>query len=187
MILTLGGKAPVLGAGVFVAPNATLIGDIELGDGSSVWFGCVLRADIGTIRIGARTNIQDLSMAHMTHGLSNLEVGSDVTVGHGVILHGCRVEDRCLIGMGAILLDNAVIGAGSLVGAGALVPPRMVVPPGSLVLGNPAKVVRPVNAKEQMMIEAGTIHYVENAKRYVAALAPMSREAEAEAAGFEVP
>jgi len=171
MLLSMGGKTPVLGAGVFIAPNATLIGDIEMGEASSVWFGCVLRADIGTIRIGARTNIQDLSMAHMTHGLSNLEVGADVTVGHGVILHGCRVEDACLVGMGAIVLDNAVIGEGSLVGAGALVPPRMKVPPGSLVLGNPAKVVRPINAREKAMIEEGGAHYVENAKRYVAELA----------------
>lgn len=159
-------KAPALHPSVFVAPNATLIGDIEMAEGSSVWFGCVLRADIGTIRIGARTNIQDLTMAHMTHGLSNLEVGADVTVGHNVILHGCTVEDACLIGMGAIVLDNAVVGAGSLVGAGALVPPRMKIPPGSLVLGNPAKIVRPVNARETDMIVLGGTHYVENAKRY---------------------
>lgn len=181
MILAMDGKSPDVHGSAFVAPNATLIGDVVIAESASVWFGCVLRADVGTIRVGARTNIQDLTMAHMTHGLSNLEVGADVTVGHGVILHGCRVEDRCLLGMGAILLDNAVIGAGSLVGAGALVPPRMVVPPGSLVLGNPAKVVRPVNAREVAMIEAGTMHYVENAKRYVDALRAQAREA-----GFEV-
>ena len=171
-IFSLDGKRPRIVASAFVAPGATLIGDIELAEDASVWFGCVLRADVGSIRIGARSNIQDLTMGHMTDHLSDLYVGADVTVGHRVILHGCRVEDRCLIGMGAIILDNAVIGAGSLVGAGALVPARMIVPPGSLVLGSPGKVIRPVGEKETKMIEEGGAHYVENGRRYRASLQP---------------
>lgn len=174
MRLAFDGKSPRVPRSAFVAPNATLIGDVELGEEASVWFGCVLRADVGTIRIGARTNVQDLSMAHMTEGLSNLDIGSDVTVGHGAILHGCRVEDGCLVGMGAILLDNAVIGAGSLVGAGALVAPRMIVPPGSLVLGNPAKVIRPTTARERKMIEDGGAHYVAAGRRYAATLSEVT-------------
>jgi thiamine biosynthesis protein ThiS len=103
-----------------------------------VWFGAVLRGDIGRIRVGARSNIQDLACLHLTEGLSETVVGADVTVGHGAILHGCRVGDRCLIGLGSIVLDNAVIGEGSVIAAGTLVPPRLVVPPGSLVPGSAA-------------------------------------------------
>jgi carbonic anhydrase/acetyltransferase-like protein (isoleucine patch superfamily) len=169
-IIDLEGEVPRLGARTFVAPGATLVGDVALGDDASVWFGCVLRGDVGHIRIGARSNVQDLTMAHMTDGLSNLEVGADCTIGHGVILHGCRVEDACLVGMGSILLDGVVVGTGSLVGAGSLLPPRMVVPPGSLVLGNPAKVVRPVKDAEKKMIADGSAHYVANADRYRRAL-----------------
>lgn len=168
LILPIGDIWPVIGRDVFVAPNATLIGDLEIGDESSVWFGAVLRADIGSIRIGARTNIQDLACVHLTNGLSNTTIGDDVTVGHGAILHGCSVGDRCLIGMGSIILDNAVIGEGSLVAAGSLVPPRMVIPPRSLVRGSPAKVVREVTAEEGDMGRSGATHYVENAKRFIA-------------------
>lgn len=175
LILPFDGKTPVLGRDVFVAPNATVIGDVELGDASSVWFGCVLRADVGTIRIGARTNIQDLACAHMTGGVSHVTVGNDVTVGHGAILHGCTVEDECLIGMGAIVLDGAVVGKGSVVGAGALVPPRTIIPPGSLALGNPAKVVRPVSESERALGLAGAEHYVENAQKYRALIEPPTR------------
>jgi carbonic anhydrase/acetyltransferase-like protein (isoleucine patch superfamily) len=170
-IFSLDGKGPSVAQSAYIAPGATLIGDVEIGEDASVWFGCVLRGDVGPIRIGARSNIQDLTMGHTTDHISNLHVGEDVTVGHRVILHGCRVEDRCLIGMGAILLDNAVIGAGSLVGAGALVPSRMDIPPGSLVLGSPAKVIRPVNDREIKMIEEGAAHYVENARRFRGGLA----------------
>jgi len=166
LILPYGGLSPRLGRDVFVAPNATLVGDLEIGDEASVWFGAVLRADIGPIRIGPRTNVQDLACMHLTDGVSTTNVGADVTIGHGAILHGCTVGDRCLIGMGSIILDNAVIGEGSVIAAGALVPPRMVIPPRSLVRGNPAKVIREVTADEGMLGLAGAAHYVENAKRY---------------------
>jgi carbonic anhydrase/acetyltransferase-like protein (isoleucine patch superfamily) len=170
LVMPFEGKVPRLGRDVFVAPNATVIGDVELGDEASVWFGAVLRGDIGAIRIGARTNIQDLCCVHLTNGRSDTIVGADCTVGHGVILHSCVVGDRCLVGMGSILLDDVVIGDGSVIGAGALVPPRTIVPPGSLVLGNPGKVVRPVREHEARLGPDGAAHYVENARRFRASL-----------------
>lgn len=168
--MPFGGKAPVLGRDVFIAPNATVIGEVELGDEASVWFGAVLRGDIGAIRIGARTNVQDLACVHLTEGQSATVVGVDVTIGHGAILHGCTVGDRCLIGMGSIVLDNAVIGEGSVIAAGTLIPPRMVVPPGSLVRGNPGKVIRPVSADEAQMGVFGAAHYVAGARQFRAEL-----------------
>ena len=166
LILPYGGVTPVIGRDVFVAPNATLIGDVTLGDEASVWFGAVLRADIGKIRIGARTNLQDLVCVHLTDGLSWTLVGEDVTVGHGAILHGCTIGDGCLIGRGSILLDNVEIGAGSVVAAGSVVPPRMVVPPRSMVRGSPAKVLGEVKPEQAELGRSGAAHYVENARRF---------------------
>jgi carbonic anhydrase/acetyltransferase-like protein (isoleucine patch superfamily) len=166
LILPFGGQRPRLGRDVFVAPNATLIGDVELADEASVWFGAVLRGDIGPIRIGPRSNIQDLACIHTTEGLSQAVIGADVTVGHRAILHGCVVGDGCLIGMGSILLDNARIGEGSVVAAGAVVTPNMVVPPRSLVRGTPARVIREVNAEEGQMGIFGAGHYMVIARKY---------------------
>lgn len=166
LLLPFGGKSPRISATAWVADNATLVGDVELADDASVWFGCVLRADVGAIRVGARSNIQDLSCVHLTEGLSETIVGEDVTVGHGVILHGCTVHDRALIGMGSVLLDGVVIGAGSVVGAGALVTPRTIIPPGKLVLGSPARVVRDVTPEEAALGIGGAAHYVTSARRY---------------------
>lgn len=166
LILPYGGHTPRLGKNAYVAPNATLIGDVELGEEASVWFGCVLRGDIGSIRVGARTNVQDLACMHLTDGISITVIGADVTIGHGAILHGCTVGDRCLIGMGSILLDNAVIGEGSLVAAGSLVPPRFQAPPRSLIRGNPAKIIRTVTEEEGRLGIIGAEHYVEHAKKY---------------------
>ena len=157
---------PILGRDAFVAPGAYVIGNVTLGEQSSVWFGAVLRADVGSIVIGARTNIQDLSLMHMTGGISDARIGDDVTVGHRVILHGCDVGDRCLVGMGSILLDGVVVGEDSVIGAGSLLTPRMVVPPGSLVLGRPAKVVRAATPVERRLGIDGAMHYVENARKY---------------------
>lgn len=144
--------------------TAVVIGDVELGAEASLWPNTVLRGDQGAIKIGARTNIQDGSVLHSTHDLSTTTVGEECTVGHGVILHGCTVEDGCLIGMGAIVLDNAVVGAGSLVGAGALVVANMQIPPGSLVLGSPAKVIGPLNDKQRVQVVNGWQTYVKLAK-----------------------
>jgi gamma-carbonic anhydrase len=150
----------------FVHEDATLIGDVEVGEESSIWPASVLRADDGPIRIGRLTSIQDGSVIHMTRQLSHTTVGDRVTVGHKVILHGCVVEDDCLIGMGAIILDNARIGRGSLIGAGSLVLQNMEVPPGSLVLGSPARVVRPTNEKEKGMIDFGWREYQARTAEY---------------------
>lgn len=148
IVREVGGKSPRLGARVFLADNAVVVGDVELGDDVSLWFGCVLRADVGWIRVGARSNIQDLSMVHMSLALSNAEVGEEVTVGHGVILHGARIGSGCLVGMGAILLDNAEIGEESVIAAGSLVTSNTKVPPRSLVRGSPARVIRELDPDE---------------------------------------
>jgi gamma-carbonic anhydrase len=166
LILPFGEQRPRLGRDVFVAPNATLIGDIELEEEASVWFGAVLRGDVGAIRIGPRANIQDLVCIHMTDGLSRAVIGADVTVGHGAILHGCVIGERCLVGMGSILLDNAQIGEGSVVAAGSVVTANTVIPPRSLVRGAPGRVIREVNADEARMGLVGAEHYVVNARRY---------------------
>lgn len=162
------GKTPVLGKDVFVAETAAVIGDVVIGDGSSVWYATTIRGDGMPIRIGARTNIQDGSTLHITHGKFGTTIGDDVTVGHNVIVHACTVENFCLIGMGSILLDGCVIGAGSFVGAGALVTPGTVIPPGSFVLGAPAKVRRSITAGEREAIDYGAKHYVEQALAYLA-------------------
>ena len=159
------GKHPVIGRGVFLAETCAVIGDVELGDESSIWYSTVIRGDVMPIRIGARTSIQDGTIVHVTSGKFGTSIGSDCTVGHGAILHACTVDDLCL---GAILLDGARVGRGSLVGAGALVTPGTDIPPNSLVLGSPARVKREVNAKEREQIEYGAVHYVELARSYLA-------------------
>lgn len=143
-----GEHVPVLAGGVFVAPTAVVVGDVEIGEDSSIWYGAVLRADVGRIRIGRRTNVQDQSCVHMSLGISHAELGDEVTIGHGVMIHGARVEDGALVGIGAILLDNAVIGSEALVAAGSLVPAGMQVPPRTLVRGQPARVIRELTEKE---------------------------------------
>jgi gamma-carbonic anhydrase len=168
LIMPFGEHRPLVGRDVFIAPNATLIGDVEIEEEASVWFGAVVRGDIGPIRIGPRTNIQDLVCIHVTEGLSKTLIGADVTVGHGAILHGCVVGDRCLIGMGSVVLDNAQIGEGSVVAAGSVVTPNMVIPPRSLVRGTPGRVLREVNAAEAEMGIYGARHYVINARKFLA-------------------
>lgn len=168
VIRSFGGKRPQIGHRVFLAETCAVIGDVVIGDESSVWYGVVLRGDMYPIRVGARTNLQDGTIVHITGGQFATAIGDDCTVGHGAIVHGCTIEDHCLIGMGATILDGARIGRGSLVGAGALVTPGSDIPPSSLVLGAPARVVRPINPKEKEQIEYGAAHYVELALRYLA-------------------
>jgi carbonic anhydrase/acetyltransferase-like protein (isoleucine patch superfamily) len=160
------GKTPRLGERVFLADGAVVIGEATLGDDASLWFHSVVRADVGWIRIGKRTNVQDLSVIHVTGGAANTEIGDQVTIGHRAVLHGCRVEDGCLIGIGAVVLDGAVVGEGSVIGAGAVVTPGTRIPPRSLVLGCPAKVVRPASDAEARMGVEGAEHYVELAESY---------------------
>jgi len=168
VIRSLGDKHPQIGAGVFLAETCAVIGDVVIGEESSIWYSTVIRGDEMPIRIGARTSLQDGAVVHVTAGRFGTTVGDDCTVGHAAILHACTVEDFCLIGMGSTILDGARVGRGSLVGAGALVTPGTVIPPGSLVLGAPARVVRPVRQKELDQIEYGAAHYVELTRRYLA-------------------
>ena len=140
-IITIDGITPSVDAARFVAPDAVVAGDVELGDDATLWFGVVVRAEGTQVRIGARTNVQDGSVLHADPG-QPCTVGDDVTIGHRAVVHGCTVEDGALIGMGAVLLNGAVIGAGSIVGAGAVVREGQEVPPHSLVAGVPARVVR---------------------------------------------
>ncbi|MBA3392546.1 MAG: gamma carbonic anhydrase family protein [Deltaproteobacteria bacterium] len=167
-IRVFAGKRPVIGRGVFLAETAAVIGDVEIGEESSIWYGTTIRGDVMPIRIGARTSVQDGTVVHVTSGKFGTTIGSDCTVGHGAIIHACVVEDFCLIGMGSIILDGARIGRGSLVGAGALVTPGTDIPPDSLVIGSPARVKRPVNAKEREQIAYGAAHYVELTRVYLA-------------------
>ncbi len=156
---------PVPG-GAHVASNAIVTGDVTFGEQANVWFGCVLRGDDAPLVIGARTNIQDLTMVHADPGVSNV-IGADVTVGHRCVLHGARVEDRCLIGMGAILLGGSVIGRESLVAAGAVVKENFVVPPRSLVAGVPAKIVRTLSDEEVARIAGSADGYVKKVRQYL--------------------
>jgi gamma-carbonic anhydrase len=142
------GIAPRLAPSVYVAPTASVIGDVEIGEDSSVWYGAVLRGDVGRIRIGQRTNVQDLACLHMSLDQSHAVIGDDVTIGHNAVIHGAVVEAGALIGIGAILLDNAVIGSEAMVAAGAVVPPKMVVPPRTLARGQPARIVRDLTEEE---------------------------------------
>ena len=167
MIRTFQGVTPLVAGSVFIEETAVVVGDVVIGDDSSVWFHAVVRGDVHYIRIGARTNIQDLSMLHVTHDTHPLVIGDDVTVGHHVVLHGCTVRDRVLIGMGAIIMDGAVIGEDCVVGAGALVTERMIVPPKSLILGSPAKVKRVVTDEELTWIRESAQNYVGYARQYL--------------------
>lgn len=148
MILRHKGATPQLDSSVFVAPTACVIGDVQIGENSSLWFNVVVRGDVNHIRIGNRTNIQDGSVVHVTRDTHPTVIGDDVTVGHSVTLHGCTVEDGCLVGIGAIILDGATIGASSLVAAGSLVAPGTEIPPRSLVIGSPGKVKRTLTDEE---------------------------------------
>lgn len=160
MFYSYNGIAPKIHPSVFVAPTATIIGNVEIGEDSSIWFNVVVRGDVNPIRIGSRTNIQDNSTLHVTYQKSTLIIGSDVTVGHAAILHGCTIEDQCLIGMGARILDGALIGRHSLVAAGALIREVERIPEQSLVAGVPAIVKRSLSAEEIALIRRSADRYV---------------------------
>ncbi len=144
----------------YIAPTAAVMGDVTLGEESSVWYGAVVRGDMAAVVIGARTNLQDGAVVHVDDG-APCRVGRQVGVGHRAILHGCTIEDECLIGMGAIVLNDAYIGMGSVVAAGAVVPEGMRIPPRSLVIGVPGRIVRPVDAALSKRVTATWTHYVE--------------------------
>jgi carbonic anhydrase/acetyltransferase-like protein (isoleucine patch superfamily) len=161
------GTSPVFADDVYIAPNATVLGKVSIGPGSSVWFQCVIRADINEIHIGSETNIQDGSILHVADRYG-LTIGNQVSCGHRAILHACAIQDRVLVGMNAVVMDGAEVGAGSIIGAGALVTKETMIPPGSLVLGTPAKVVRSLTPGEQKGIEELAAKYVSVGKYYLA-------------------
>jgi gamma-carbonic anhydrase len=166
-VYSLSGTRPILGRDVYVAETAVVVGDVHIGDESSVWFGAVVRGDCFPIRIGARTNLQDNVVVHVTGGLAATAIGDDVTIGHSAVVHGCTVGNRCLIGIGSIVLDGAIIGDDSLVAAGSLVTPGTQVPPRSVVLGRPARVMRTVSDGDLERIRLGAMHYIAYAREFM--------------------
>lgn len=168
MIRSYKGQLPRIAVSAYVDPAAVIIGDVVLGHDSSVWPCAVVRGDVHYIRIGARSSIQDGSVLHVMNGEWPLEIGDNVTIGHAVVLHGCQIASRCLIGMGSVILNGAQIGEGSIVAAGTLVPERTIVPPGSLFMGHPGKLRRALTPDEQKSIDRYATRYVEYKNTYMA-------------------
>ncbi|MBI4374732.1 MAG: gamma carbonic anhydrase family protein [Deltaproteobacteria bacterium] len=166
-IITHHGVTPKIHPSVFIAEGVVVIGDVVIGEDSSLWPNTVLRGDVNSIRIGSRTNIQDLSVGHVETGTWPLIIEDEVTVGHRVVLHGCHIKSRCLIGIGSILMNGAVIGEESLVGAGSLVTEKTIIPPRTLALGSPAKVKRDLTPEEIALLKISAESYVQNARSYV--------------------
>jgi gamma-carbonic anhydrase len=169
-VYALGKLRPELGREVFVAPNATIVGDVVLGESSSVWYGAVLRGDVMPIRVGARTNIQDNAVVHVTSGKASTSIGDDVTIGHLAIVHGCTVGNACLLGMGSIVLDGAVLEDECFVAAGALVPPKMRAPSRSFLIGRPAKIARTLGEADLVEMRSASALYVQYARDHAMGL-----------------
>ena len=172
-VYSLDGIVPRIADSAWIADSAQVMGDVELAQDVSIWFGAVLRGDTATLRVGRGSNIQDASILHADVGMP-LTVGEDVTVGHRVTLHGCTIGDGCLIGMGATVLNGAKIGRNCLVGAGALVTEGKEFPEGSMIIGSPAKVLRQLTAEQLSGMHKGAPNYVENARRFRAGLRKIS-------------
>lgn len=162
----LKGKTPKLQNGCWLAPSAEIIGDVEAGEGSTFWFNVTVRGDVMPIRIGSQTNIQDGSTLHGTYGKCGVTIGDRVTVGHNVILHGCTIGDECLIGMGSVVMDLAEIPSGCVVGAGSLVTEGSKFEPGTLILGRPAKSIRPLKENEKQFLKQSANNYIEYSSWY---------------------
>ncbi len=160
-------RKPEIGQGVYIAPSAVIIGPVKIGDNSSIWPNVSIRADVNWMRIGKRTNIQDNCVLHVTEETHPLSIGDDVTVGHGCILHGCTINDRCLIGMGSVVLDGATIGPDAIVGAGSVVKQGEVIPPRTLYLGVPARYKRDLTDEELRNIVLSAKSYAEFAAEYL--------------------
>lgn len=166
MIYPFEGRYPEIHPSVFMTEDVVVVGDVHIAEDASIWFGTVIRGDVNRVTIGARTNIQDNCSLHETWKKFPLVIGADVTVGHGAVLHACTIEDACLIGMGAKVLDNAVIGTESLIGAGAVVREGFEVPPGSLVAGVPARVLRPLSVEERERLRQSASNYLYYVQQY---------------------
>jgi len=167
MLKAFRGIHPTIGKQTFIEDTAIVVGDVTIGSASSVWFHTVVRGDVHFIKIGDHTNIQDLSLLHVTHDTYPLVIGDQVTVGHHVVLHGCTIRDRVLVGMGAIVMDGAIIGEDCIIGAGSLVTEGVTIPPKSLVLGLPARVKRPLTPNEVVWIQESADNYVRYAQDYM--------------------
>jgi carbonic anhydrase/acetyltransferase-like protein (isoleucine patch superfamily) len=165
-VYELNGVAPTLGRDVFVADSATVVGDVDLGEEASVWFGAVVRGDTFAVRIGRATNVQDNAVIHVTSGKASTTLGDEVTVGHAAVVHGASIGHRCLIGIGSIVLDGASVGDDSLVAAGSLITPGQIIPARSFALGRPARVLRQVTESEMAAIRESAANYVHNAKAF---------------------
>jgi carbonic anhydrase/acetyltransferase-like protein (isoleucine patch superfamily) len=172
MELRFGAIAPTVDREAWIAPGAQVIGDVHVGPRSSIWFGTIVRGDLHAIRIGSRSNVQDLCVVHVTRDRFPTLIGDEVTIGHHATVHGCRVGDGALVGIGAIVLDGAEVGDEALVGAGALVPPGMKVPSGALVVGTPARVVRMLAPDERARQRERALQYVSLAAAYAQAEVP---------------
>ncbi len=166
VIRSVNGISPQLGKSCFIADNATVVGDVVLGDDCSVWFQAIIRGDVNSIRIGDQTNIQDGVVVHCTYKTASTYIGKQVSIGHNAIIHGCTIEDGALIGMGAIVLDHAVVGEGSLIAAGAVVLGGTHIPPGVVYAGVPARKVKDVDSRLQNMIEKTPQNYLTYATWY---------------------
>jgi carbonic anhydrase/acetyltransferase-like protein (isoleucine patch superfamily) len=166
MILTFENKTPKIDASVYVQNSAYVVGEVEIGEDSSIWFQTVIRGDVNPIVIGKRTNIQDLCMVHVSRDKFATYIGDDVTVGHRAIVHACTIKDRCLIGMGSTILDGSVIETGCIVAAQSLVPPGFKCKPNSMIMGSPARVTRELREEEVQLIEETAKSYVEYSRRY---------------------
>ncbi|MBO9636657.1 MAG: gamma carbonic anhydrase family protein [Siphonobacter aquaeclarae] len=160
LILPVNETTPQLGVNCWLAPNATLVGDVVMGDDCTVWFNAVIRGDVNAIRIGNRTNIQDGAVIHCTYQKTQTVIGDYVSIAHNAVVHGCTIEDRVLVGMGAIIMDGAVIGTGSIIAAGAIVTQNTIVPPGSIYAGNPARFLKPVSEGAAEVFDRTANNYV---------------------------
>jgi len=162
------GVSPTISPKAFIAPGAVVIGDVHIGDDTGVWFGCVIRGDVNSIRIGSRTNIQDGTVIHVTRHTGPTTIGSGVTIGHSVLLHACTLEDNCFIGMHATVMDGAVVESGAMLAAGALLTPGKRVPKGQIWAGNPAKYFKDLTEKDLAFFPVSAENYVRHAKEYLA-------------------
>lgn len=166
MITVLNGKKPVISSSAFVADNAMVIGDVEIGPQANIWFQCIIRGDTNYIRIGANCNIQDSTILHVVKGLHPVILEDDVVLGHRVVAHGCRIRKGSLIGIGAIILDGAEVGEESIVGAGSVVSPKSIIPPRTLAMGTPARAIRTLDDSDIERIKGITQEYLELMETY---------------------
>ena len=170
LIKEVRGHKPIFGANVFLAENATVVGEVQMGDHCSVWFNAVIRGDVHYIKIGDKVNIQDGAVIHCTYQKAATTIGNNVSIGHNALVHGCTIHDNVLIGMGAIVLNGAKIGSNCLIGAGALITENKTIPDGTLVVGAPGKIIRSLSGEEIMSLEQSALHYQQNAARFMADL-----------------